>query len=476
MAKVILNNNNLKYKQNISGKFYLNKKGGTIDCIFCVARVYDWFDSLIEIPGEIVVENNEARFNVENELEKGLYIFLGVYTVEGKAIVGNRKDNLNFLEAFTVEGNIKKTPTELYNLVVNIREQSFNRAKGEHSEQRTSKYHVYIFAKFIKLGTRAQYDDIEIYPFDYLKMESEVNYINRFFDTYKDVSINVKGDRFESSVPAAVFCIRNIYAESYEKAEKYALAKADILNNIFTALLRSHGTFFATVVLNENEKMSKISMLDSRYKGNLLLLAEQGFNIRHYYKVIANKNSYIRVYLKLLNEAMKEHDRMLSYYRYWNILEGISSKKDFVNKEMRTWEGTIVKNKKGEICKIGDNALNNVFELFRVNFSSVSSTDFVNDLEKITRPKEFISVCYQRRNCCAHHGDCNMTDKKRCSLNKDMVRCKNNNIIHEDEPLGFQDKILRKLQDSTFQIILNEIHSQCGTVDKETKIICQLLK
>ena len=57
-----------------------------------------------------------------------------------------------------------------------------------------------------------------------------------------------------------------------------------------------------------------------------------------------------------------------------------------------------------------------------------------------------------------------------------MCNCKKNNIIHIEEPIPFQDIILRKLQEITTQIILNELNKNTGQIIKEDIIVESLLK
>ena len=92
-------------------------------------------------------------------------------------------------------------------------------------------------------------------------------------------------------------------AYSYEEAEEYAINEAEKLNSIFTVLLHSHGTIFATMTNGKKERKYKTTILDTRYKGNLIYWAENGFNIRHYLKYVSESNSYLSVYLKLLRDV-----------------------------------------------------------------------------------------------------------------------------------------------------------------------------
>lgn len=366
---------------------------------------------------------------------------------------------------------------KLYYNIYRLREEKYNRPRYKVNEKVAIPFDVYVFCKNIKNSVRAQYDDVEIFPYDYLKLTSEVNYINSFYKDIINLQLTVHQERFNSSIPSAVFRVTNIMALNYEEAEEYALKKVDILNNIFTALLGSHGTYFSVVTLNKKEQMSKINMLDTRYKGNLLLLAEQGFNIRHYYEYLNKENSYLIVYMKLLNEAKNEENRMLQYYRYWNILEGIASLKKYEDNSMKKWDGTVVYNKNGNKIKIGTEALNIVFELVRNNFIKTSEESFISNLDNVKSVKEFLGICYQRRNCCAHRGECYCNDKKICVENKkSMKMCKDNNIIHKEEPIFLQDRILRKLEEISFYIVLNELNSKAGSVIKQQNNIYNLLK
>lgn len=440
-----------------------------------LARVFDWFDQAFWIDGIGIFSKGIMNYSIQNTFEKGIYIVLCV-SLNEEVICGRENDNSHILGSFCIGGSLEKNPIDLYKFIVETRERKFNEPKGDYQTPGTVPYNVFIFAKNIYAQTVAQYCDVEIYPYDYLTMESETNYINKFFKHFPGIDINVHKEKFEREIPAAGFCVNNIYASSYDEAQQYALRQVEILNSIYTVLLRSHGEFFASLVFNTKEKITRISMLDTRYKGNLLLLAEQGFNIKHFYKYLSTSNSYLQVYLKLLNEAMNETNPMLQYYRFWNIAEGIASKKQYQLKKMKKWDGSSVISKGKEIL-IGDTALNIVFELYRDNFGNVSDTDFVAGIENVSRTKEFLSICYQRRNCCAHQGTCYSGDNKVCDKN-DKVKClcRQSFIINKEEPLGFQDKILRKLQDTVFQIVLNELLRESGDVKKETDLVDYLIK
>ena len=82
---------------------------------------------------------------------------------------------------------------------------------------------------------------------------------------------------------------------------------------------------------------------------------------------------------------------------------------------MKKWDGTIVKNKKGKVVKIGNQSLDRVFELVRLNFSNKKDSEFLYDIEGLTKVKDFLSICYQRRCCCAHKGENCIADNNKCA-------------------------------------------------------------
>ena len=443
---------------------------------FTIARVFDWYDECIVLKGSGILKDNILKFKICNGLEKGLYELLEISDSKGIALFGNKKGNINPMAVFTINVDNNKDALKVCRKIHMMRDNLFNLPKYICNRDKVIPFDVYVFCKNIKIDVIAQYEDVEVFPYEYLKMTSEVDYINSFFTKQINVGLKVKHESFEHEVPSAVYHMSNIMALDYEQAKEYAIRKIDYLNSIYTTLLGSHGTYFAIVTFNKKEKMSQISMCDTRYKGNLLLLAENGFSIRKYYKYLKKEKSYLSVYMKLLVEAKNENSRMLKYYRYWNILEGIASLKKYEKCNMKKWDGTYVYNKRGENIKVGTEALNKVFELVRKNFNEQTEESILGKMEKIKSVKEFLEICYQRRNCCAHRGECYKNDKSIClKTNEKMLNCNKKNIIHIEEPIPFQDRILRKLEEITVDIILKELKRGVGSIEKDEKEVNKLL-
>ncbi|MBQ4515621.1 MAG: hypothetical protein II978_02405 [Clostridia bacterium] len=435
-----------------------------------MCKVYDWYDTAFTENVVARVKDGILKFTLSNGFEKGLYAIIAV-SLKDVVIFGRLNDTENCKTAFAISDKTNVNTLELYRSILNKREIYINKPKLYFEDKTTSSYDVLMFVKNLHISNIAYYDMIQVYPYNYLKLTGEVDYINEFIKNNTDINIQVNKKSFETSVPSAVFIITNVMAHTYEEAEEYAMKKAEALNSIFTVLLHSHGTIFAIMTNGKKERKYKTTILDTRYKGNLLHLAENGFNIRHYYECLNSGQSYLSVYLKLLNDAQNENERMMKYYRYWNILEGLATRKKFSNNPMLSWDGQAIKTKKG-IVHVGNEALNTVFELVRQNCGHVKATDFVRELDNIKTPKEFLSICYQRRNCCVHQGECYKDDSSICLKDKDyMCRCRNSNVIDMTKPLGWQDAVLRKLQDITFQIILNELNALCGKAIHSSTLI-----
>ena len=161
-----------------------------------MAKVYDWFDQAFWVDGLGDFSNGMLNYSISNPFEKGLYIVLCV-SLKDEVILGRENGNSCIIGAFCVGGGLDKNPIELYKFIVETRYRKFNEPKGNYQVQGTEPYNVFVFAKNIYAQTVAQYCDVEIYPYDYLTMESETNYINRFFKHFPGIDINVHKEKYE---------------------------------------------------------------------------------------------------------------------------------------------------------------------------------------------------------------------------------------------------------------------------------------
>ena len=438
-----------------------------------VVKVHDWYDEDFDIDGACNINEGMVNIDCKCTLDKGLYLILCLKNIEGAVIAGYTHDTTRILDAFIVDGTSEMSPIEMYQSVVNNRNELFCLPKYKSDNEGSIPFDVAIFIKNINVDVQVNYGDIELIPYKKYSLLSEVEYINGFL---LDVGYDLKFDvnKYCSNRPAAVFRITNIYATSDDEAVDFAIKRAGLVNNLFTLMMQGNGSFFAVVVFDKNKKAAQFRPIQPNYVGNLLKWINQGHFIRTYYDALKDSNSYLKLYIKLLTDAMNEEDKIIKYYRLWIVLEGIASIKNYEKEEMKKWNGDVVKNKKGDTVYVGYKSLDIVFELIRR--SSLYSEDFFK-VESITTPKEFLSVCYQRRCCAAHHGSCVCEDLQKCNLTKkEMKRCSENMIIHGNPKDVFSDKILWNLQLLTFSIVKNEMEQTYGKVIKETDYISRLIQ
>ena len=124
---------------------------------------------------------------------------------------------------------------------------------------------------------------------------------------------------------------------------------------------------------------------------------------------------------------------------------------------------------------IENKSLDKVFELIRVNYSQNNDEEFfLQNVDGIGKVKDFLSICYQRRNCCAHRGENCINDSDRC-VKKDELQCIKYNIIHSDEPVGFQDRILRRLEELVIDLLTKEVNKEFGNFTKQTDFINRII-
>ena len=440
-----------------------------VDAVVDIIKSYDLFDLRIRYNINVIISNGKINFEIPELLEAGLYRL-------EKIEMCNQSINFVYNQEieFVVGYKISKEKS-VYQKIRSIRDKNFYREKNLINKN-CDKFHIYIFCKNLLVQNFGCYNDISVMPYKYLKRTNELDYMDDYFENVRGLYFRgYDKTKFEKDTPTCVFSIFNIYAKNGDEARKYALDRAETIKNIYCALLHSHGEFSSVMIWNDTKKEYSYQLLESRYKGNLFLLADQGYNVNHYYNSLESDNSYLKLYFRLLNDAVIENNRMMKYYRYWNILEGLSFNKNYCNKEMKKWNGQNVVNKKGENVKIGTEALNNVFELLRENFSNISEEQFVSSINGITKVKEFLSICYQRRCCCAHYGDCIMNNFS-CNDKESEIRCKNNNVIKDDAPIDYQDEILTKLAYIVPDILLKELNSIYGEPKLEDSMILNLLK
>ena len=440
---------------------------GEIEC--SIIRVYNYFDVQQKYHINGSIKNGNELLLVFDDFENGLYVITELKVDSIKLnMVFEKKKGLTIFVGDT-DYILDK---DIYTKILLNRTSYFNRLKVL-STKNPKNYAVFLFCKNLMVANNVTYDDITVIPYKYLTRHDDLNFVQQYINENYNIKINIDYKLFDKSIPTTVFAVSNIVADSGQKAEEYALSKAKLLKNLYSSLLNSHGEFFAVTILNNTDKTSMTNLYDNRYKGNLLLYADQGYNIYKYYLSLRNDKKFSLCF-SMYNDAIKENDRFMKYYRFWNILEIIAESKNFTSSKMKKWDGTIVKNSGKELV-IGDKSVDNVFELFRSNFSKQTEEQFLNDVRNIKKVKDFLNICYQRRCCCVHKGECNPNDIKICKNTNKHQLCKTNNILDKNTIEDFQDSILNKLMFCVSSILLNELQIIYGKPKLEDDLIIKMI-
>mgnify|MGYP001130594612 CR=1 FL=1 len=157
-------------------------------------------------------------FKINNGLEKGLYELLAIKDEQGNVLYGEENNNINPIDAFLINNTKGKNALDICKKVHLERDTFFSKPKYICDKDKVTSFDVYIFCKNIKIDVNAQYEDIEIFPYEYLKMTSEVNYINSFF---KNMNIAVSTARAGNVIGGGDFASDRIIPDCIRAAIKH---------------------------------------------------------------------------------------------------------------------------------------------------------------------------------------------------------------------------------------------------------------
>ena len=431
-------------------------------------RIYDYYDESFWVNADGVVHARSLTCKITSPLEKGLYALRCIKEKESSTIImGNdfseNVDSLMNLGVFSVgiEGK-REQYLSVVEYIQGHREEQLSAIKTKNQPKGEDIFDVYVFLKNIKVKTNLYYGGIELMPFSEFVCLSEISIIN---EKMNEIGIQLNFDKHMKSEvrPTAIACVRNIQSGNGIEAEKLAINKAEILNYLYSFLTRGNGEIIAAVSLNKTNATSHIQISDAHYTGDLLLLGDQGFYIRHLYEGLCADNERALMYLKLFNEAMRENKRMPRFLKLWMTLVTIAEGKGYVGKEKRDWNGNI----KG-IIKLNDKNL--VFELFRECFAKEDPNQNRFTVDYINSAEDFMRVCYARRCCYAHHGTCIIGNSAVCKNDEDHILCRMNSRADYDYEL-FDDHILFRLESVVNEIISRELRLSIGETKKNKLLL-----
>lgn len=439
-------------------------------------KVFNDVDVVIKSNMKGILDGNNIKLYGEVKLEYGLYLLMKFSFVDINVNYGNETNAEDHLLSFLYKENTFLEDKKLYWKIIEKRNYEFTKTKVL-AKGCLDTFDVIIFCKNLLISHPAIYGEVEVCPDDYLDRNNEIKYMENFFSK-RNFSPKYDYDFYSKTTPVAVFRVINIVSSDFMTAQNYAISKCEVVKNIYSALLRSNGEFFALTILNTHNKTNSFYLFKSRYKGNLFLFADQVYNISHYNEALSkSENQYMQLYFHLLNEAINEDDNMMKYYRYWNILETVARDKNYSARIIKNWSGNSVRSKKGRLLKIGDGAIDIVYELLRENFSSkISENNFLDNTENFSTIKEFLNVCYQRRCCCVHNGGCFINNLNICDLKSSKkVFCRHFRILHPELGKDFEDRILTKLEMIIPEILLNELCKNSGYPSFKSSYLDEIL-
>ena len=440
-------------------------------------RIYDYYDESFWVSAQGSVENGLLTCNITSPLERGLYALSCIREKEtGAFIYGNEDaDNTDRWYAsgvFSVDmGGTEERYRSVVEYIQKYREDMLSVIKVEDQPVGTDIFDVFVFIKNIKVKTVLQYGDIELIPYREFVCLSEVSLIDSYM---QELGIQLNFDRYMNSNvrPTAIARVSNIQSGDGLKAEKYAIRKTEYLCYLYSFLTHGNGEIFAVVSLNKSNQTSRMEIINPHYTGDLLLLGDQGFYIRHLYENLNADNPKALMYLKLFSEAMRDMERLSRYYRLWMTLVTIAEGKSYNTKVKYNWDGSISEQKDKDPFSYDKLA---VFELLRDTFSSEDKEQRRFRVASITNVEDFILVCYQRRCCYAHHGECNINNDTICKTKDIHKLCKSHTKKDLNYSSVFDDPVLMCLESIVNEIISRELLLCMGKSKKEQVLIEEYL-
>ena len=336
-----------------------------------VIKITKYFDYIIYT--EIVLQDNLFSFNIN---DPGLYICRGC------------KPNTD-IKAFSYgldEG------IDVDNTIMNIykdREESFSREKYA-DEGGNKHFDIYMFCENVNPKADCEYDDVRIIPYDYFNQMGEFAFVNRFMKDYT-VTNSILSEADYSNRYSAVLKMVNVVAVDQNSAGKYATDRMSVLLNLYALRDICNPRVIMSVVLDRDTKQLFKYVNYPKFSGNLLQIGDYGEAFLDYYHVCV-QDKQLRFLLTLIRDAYSEMMADIRTYRLWLVLEYITyifnyddklSEKDRVDKLIKE-----------------------------------ETPDYYNEPSCYgLKTEDFLDICLQRRNCCAHQGGCIAGSDGKCSTN-----------------------------------------------------------
>lgn len=429
------------------------------------------------------IENIDGRYVFEFThtcgLEAGLYVISLIrFTYSEKNESGNSEniiDEGSFFASSEEYGTIffeireKNVPAkkdtdllEEYRNILKNRDEDFYKGFGNISCSGEKQiYTAVVLVKNCLLTSRMRVGQYELIPVGGLGCMDTIQLMNQCLahTTIQPLfNIDEVVEIAKSGQPSFVVFFPKVMAASLEEAFQLVELEVNILCNVMALHRSSYANIISSALMHMESSECYHKVYTPSYRGNKCEVS-----VPEEYRMIRNRmikarsDERLQLYAALYKECLLESRREFAYFRFWNLLETISRRKDFVGMPLRDAKGNIRKNRKGHPRKIQDCAEELVFEYLRAN----KILNIPMDRELLyPSTEEQIPIWYRNRNCVVHGGGCfsdNSTFCNQCDAKYRNCKSAYNETLskHGMVEIGI-DPYLKTLRDVVMFAVCNE--------------------
>ena len=276
-------------------------------------------------------------------------------------------------------------------------------------------YQAFVFIKDCLITEKMILEHCEIIPWRGLECNDKLDSLQDFL-THMGLNILEHTaetlSRCKNNQPTVVIHFPIINADNIDIVGEIIEKEGQMLCDLLAVLRDGYPSMYGSLLLDPSNS-TYYKIYDQTYTGNLvggLIAGEDQDYIKRCMNNLKN-NEVLQLYLALYNDARKEKNIEILYFRLWNLLETIALSKGFKGNPRVDWNGRPGKDWKGNI--ISDNnrleikhAQELVFELIRTVFNSAGLPEnlYSHNLNQ-GLVHQLIPIWYRHRNCLVHGED-----------------------------------------------------------------------
>lgn len=354
-----------------------------------------------------------------NDLKSGLYFVskIVIKDEQNEIIFQGKKEDFGIV-LFEVRESTEKESTlaELLNKHQQImanRLEEYRKGIGHGPMQ----FQCYVFFKNCLVTRQINLLKYSVLPLGKLATHDEASLIHDFF---LEKGIDLPTSKLElpesRQHPAGVIQFPIVWGSNIGEAAQFAHQEARLVIGMlsfhrrgmataFEGASGGAGSSFAAVVHNVSSGEIGYYPYTPSYSGNYMGGGISGESPSLIFQGLSalRSSELAELCIKLFREALLESDSELKYFRFWNLLETIAKRQNYVGKKMRDWNKEVIQNRKNTDRCIPDEAEEMVLALLREALSSqgYGNKSFGRDL-KFATIEQKIPLWYRRRNCLAH--------------------------------------------------------------------------